>query len=84
MERLKDRPTSSLRALADELHVDRHTVTRALHRELGLSFRMAQAVALTDRLSLARRERQQRSLKELAHLVGYSSGRALSRRLRKS
>lgn len=77
---LAEQPTVKLNALAESLGIERHTICRALAKRVGHSFRSLQSQHIAA--AAARRSDQGlTSTKEVAVAIGYSSGRALSRRL---
>jgi AraC-like DNA-binding protein len=76
-EALARAPGRNLRAIAEELNVDRHTVTRAIQRQAGLSFAKLQVVYMRQALEQLGRRRQPLLRKEVANQLGLASTRAL-------
>ncbi len=72
-------PRISLRALSRRLHVDRHTLERAIHRNSGKTFRRLQHNVLLRKALKLLTSDEALSVKEVGFLLGYRSSRAFSR-----
>lgn len=77
---LQKRPLTSVTRLAVDLGIGRHTITRALRKNGGKSFRDLQDEYLIDRL-VSLRSSETLSVKQIAYELGYRSPGSLSRRL---
>lgn len=77
-------PHIALAALAKQLRVERHTIERAVRKATGKSFRQLQAGIISKKsLDLLALE-PARSIKEIAFLLGFKSGQAFSRFVRRT
>lgn len=83
VKRLRQSPSLTLESLAQELHIHRHTLCRALKTEYDTTFsamKRAQFVALSsERL----RSAEAAQIKEVAIAMGFRSQQAFSSRFRK-
>lgn len=77
--RLTSCPQLSLRELALELHVDRHTLQRALRNTRGVIFRELKTHGLARRAATILWTTPDRSIKEIAFSLGFKSTRSFSR-----
>ncbi len=79
---LNDEPGTSLKFIAGELGVDRHTIARALRQVLSCTYRDLQAKAYVKRIAHLRSLPECASLSGHAQMLGYTSARSASRRAR--
>lgn len=82
VSRLSQDPHAQLSTIADELSVHRHTLSRAIRHELGISFRVLRDRFLLNHICHLMCANKLLSLKEAALRLGYSSGEALSRHVK--
>lgn len=71
-------PGLSLTRIAGRIHVDRHTVTRALSTTWGMTFREVRQKILAKKAAELFRTEPSLSIKEIAFQVGFSSSGSLS------
>ena len=79
---IHEQPGRSLRAVAEELGVDRRTAQRALHQYQGTTARRLNADFLPRRVYELLHTSPSRSIKEVAHALGYQSSASFCRRIR--
>jgi AraC-like DNA-binding protein len=79
--RLAQDPRIHLQTLAQELHVHRHTINRALIGKYGASFRSYQR-ALIAQIVIRRLHESEVSCKQLATELGYEFSESLTRFVR--
>ena len=84
LERLQGEPRIPLSSFARSCGIDRHTASRALRRAFNKTYRTLQLECLQARAQTLITDGTPRSHKQLAVAVGYSSSRALSRRLQRA
>lgn len=80
--RIEARPQVSLSELCKSLRVDRHTIERCLLRYRGRCFREMKRAALLKAAAALLAESPALSVKQIATILGFSSGRSLSRFLK--
>jgi len=80
---LNDEPGVSLKLLAGELGVDRHTIARAIRQVHSCTYRDLQARAYVQRIAQLRSLRECAPLCRQAEKLGYVSARSASRRARR-
>jgi len=76
-------PLMRLREVAESLHIDRHTIERALRDRLGRSFRSVQNELLRATVEQRMRDHPHESIKEMAVALGYDPSQSFSRRWRR-
>ncbi len=79
---LHQRPRLTATALAKQLRVDRHTISRAIRTELELTFRELQARECLASIRRHMTESPELCLKEIAARLRYASGASFARRVR--
>ena len=79
---LRHNPRLTLAQLAIDMRVDRHTISRTLTEHFGVSFRALQGQCVAKRAEEIR-SKGTRSVKEVAHELGYNSAKAFARRLQR-
>lgn len=75
-------PTCSLKSIASELNVSRHTLTRAVRRLEGVTFRQLRLRAIADTVATVRSRSRPLIGKELAARAGFRSQRRLTATLK--
>jgi AraC-like DNA-binding protein len=81
LAKLKVNPRITLRQVVLETGASRHTLTRALQRVVGASFRACRDDEIRSSVQAALQQREGRFVKELAAAVGYAPS-SFSRRVR--
>ena len=82
--RLQAAPLTTLGAIALELSLGRHTISRALRVHFGSSFRALQREHLDRKIRDVLQESDPRSIKQSAQAIGYCSATALARASRRT
>ena len=80
---LLENPRATLNAVAVSLGIERHTIRRALVRNLGVTFRDVQRQCILRRASEFHQEGRPYSSKEMSFALGYRSAATLSRLIRR-
>lgn len=77
---LRSNPRLSLRAIAVDLGIDRHTISRALIASTGQPFREIRTAIEREMYAEALRTSGTRSIKEIASQFGHTHSRSFARR----
>jgi len=80
---LAKEPTRSLKSIADELNVGRHTITRVLRLLEGVTFEQLRLRTIADALDRIRANSRPLTGKEIAARLGFSCQRRLGACLRR-
>lgn len=82
IQRLAVRPFTSLTQLADDLGIERHTIAKAVKSTTGLTFRDFRKIELLKHARSFLKHESNRTIKEVAFMLGYRSQGSLSRFVR--
>lgn len=79
---LETTPSISLTQVSNSLGIGRHTVEKAVKNVTGITFRELRSRALLKQASSLLKDHSNRSVKEVAFVLGYRSQGSLSRFIR--
>jgi transcriptional regulator GlxA family with amidase domain len=79
---LRSRPYSTLDEVAERVHVERHTIEKAVKQSTGKTFRALRSELLLRHATGLLRTESNQSIKEIAFRLGYQSQRSFSRFIR--